>query len=145
MKKEHPRVVGTTESAISIAESELGFEFPLSFREWLLENNSKSIEDVTIFPVYDERDPRKTWDSIVRNFKENWLPWLRNNGHSACVEHLLPFGEIGTGDYFCFDLSSITEKSEAPVVIWLRETGKTELVSSDFAQFVRMAEEGMLD
>jgi len=145
MDKKHSRVIGTTESAISNAESELGFGFPPSFRNWILENNTRGIEDVTIFPVYDERDPRKTWDSIVRNFNDNWLSSLRNYGEICSFEHLLPFGEFGTGDYYCFDFSNITEKSEAPVVIWFHETGKTEHISSHFAQFAMMAEKGKLD
>lgn len=45
------RTIGTTESSIQNAEAELGFSFPTSFRNWLLVNNGRGIEDVTIFPV----------------------------------------------------------------------------------------------
>ncbi len=84
------RHIGTTDVAISKAETELGFQFPPTFREWLTENNSRSIEDVTIFPVFDERDPRKTWDSIVRNYTSNWKSWLENYGPEYDFAHLLP-------------------------------------------------------
>jgi cell wall assembly regulator SMI1 len=65
-----PRVIGTTEEAIKRAEKEIGFNFPPSFRAWLLENNGLGIDGVdSIFPVLDERDPRKTWDSIARYYQ----------------------------------------------------------------------------
>lgn len=71
-------MIGTTDETISTAEAQLAFKFPPSFREWLLKNNGKGIEDVTIFPVYDERDARKTSDSIVRNFDESWKSWIEH-------------------------------------------------------------------
>lgn len=145
VNKKHPRVIGATERAIFNAESELGVKFPLSFRSWLLENNGKTVENVTIFPVYDERDPRKTWDSIVRNFKENWRSWLENFGDTYDFGHLLPFGEFGSGDYYCFDFSSVVADSEVPVVIWRHDSGQTKLVAKDFAQFIRRVIEGDLD
>jgi len=48
-----PRVFGTTEDAITKAEAALGRVFPPSFRAWLLQNNGRNIEGVTIFPVMD--------------------------------------------------------------------------------------------
>jgi cell wall assembly regulator SMI1 len=67
------RVIGTTEKAIAKAEEEISFRFPPSFRAWLLENNGLQIDGVdTIYPVFDERDPRKTSDSIVRNYRVGW-------------------------------------------------------------------------
>jgi cell wall assembly regulator SMI1 len=139
------RVIGATDAAISKAETELGFQFPRTFREWLKQNNSRSIEDVTIFPVFDERDPRKTWDSIVRNYTSNWKSWLENYGPEYDSAHLLLLGEFGTGDYFCFDYSQIGESGEAPIVLWSHETGEAEFAVNDFAEFVEFVESGELE
>ena len=57
MSKKRPRVIGTTEEAIVKAETELNFCFPSSFREWLIQNNGLGFESISIFPVFDERDP----------------------------------------------------------------------------------------
>jgi cell wall assembly regulator SMI1 len=78
MSSERPRFLGTTEDAITKAETALGRAFPPSFRAWLLQNNGRDIEGVTIFPVMDQRDPRKTWNSIDRQFREGWSRWLAN-------------------------------------------------------------------
>lgn len=141
----HPRVIGTSDSAISKAESELGFLFPDTFRAWLLENNGKSIEDITIFPVFDERDPRKTWDSIARNYNSNWRSWLDNFEREHDFSKLLPFGEFGTGDYICFDFFQLGSGEETIVVIWSHETGETDVIASDFAKFVELAKAGELE
>lgn len=98
-----------------------------------------------IFPVFDNRDPRKTWDSIVRNFNENWRNWVSIFDEEHNLSKLLPFGEFGSGDYFCFDFSTIVPNGEAAIVLWDHETGETHLVADDFAQFVEMAERGELD
>jgi cell wall assembly regulator SMI1 len=139
------RIIGTSDSAISNAESELGFEFPVTFREWLKHNNGRSIESVKIFPVFDERDPRTTWDSIVRNFKSNWNTWLENFGPKFDLKHLLPFGEFGTGDYFCFDFSTLGTTGEPIVTLWSHESGKTEFVANTFADFIDLVEAGEIN
>lgn len=145
MGGKHPRVIGTTIEAIEKAEKDLGFLLSPSHRDWLLSNNGKYLEDITIFPVFDERDPRKTWDSIVRNFNENWQSWVSNFGAAYNFSHLLPFGEFGTGDYFCFDFSSVGLNSEAVVVRWSHETGETEHIAKNFAEFVLKVEAGVLN
>ena len=72
------RVIGTSTDAIQAAEKELGRALPKSFSDWLLANNGKSLGALTIFPVLDARDPRKTWESIVHHFKKDWQEWLEN-------------------------------------------------------------------
>ncbi len=141
----HRRVIGTDDLTISKAESELGFLLTLTFREWLKLNNGRSIEDVTVFPVFDERDPRKTWDSIVRNYQTNWRTWLDNIGAEHDFSHLLPLGDFGSGDYFCFDFSRFGESHEPVIVLWYHETGETKIVANDFAEFVGLVESGELE
>jgi hypothetical protein len=143
MSKKRPRIIGTTEDAIMKAEAELNFKFPASFRSWLIQNNSLGFEGVSIFPVFDDRDPRKTSDSIVRNYNVNWLAWLENfEGEGMSFEHLLPFAEFGTGDYYCFDYNEIDSNGEARVVHWSHETGETEFRGRNFEDFLEKQKRG---
>ncbi|MDR3054623.1 MAG: SMI1/KNR4 family protein [Zoogloeaceae bacterium] len=140
------RVIGTTIEAIRAAETDLGRALPPSFADWLLANNSKCVEDVTIFPVFDAREPRKTWDSIVRHFNEEWQEWQKNfSGTSLDFSQLLPFGEFGTGDYYCFDYANPAGDGEIGVVLWSHETGETSLVADNFLEFVERLENGEID
>lgn len=143
MKDKKLRVIGTTEDAIANAEGELGFRFPPSFRSWLLMNNGLSAGGVSIFPCYDERDVRKTWDSIVRNYRTNWAAWLENFAdEEMSFEHLLPFGNFGTGDYYCFDYSRVRADGELPVVRWSHETGEVEERAETFKEFLERLRQG---
>ena len=131
------RIIGTTPSCIKDAEKQLGFVFPPSFRAWLLENNGMHLNSVSIFPVFDPRDPRKTADSIVREYTGNWQGWLRDVIIDADeFTFLLPFGSFGTGDYYCFDCRCAGASGEMPVVLWNHETLQCEYRASDFATFV---------
>lgn len=142
----HARVIGTTDEAIARAEAETGFRFPLSFREWLLNNNGLGIEGIRVFPVFDERDPRKTWDSIVREHKgarSFWADVFADDGRS--FNDLLAFAEFGTGDYYCFDYSAPTEPSESLIVLVSHETGDRSARASTFAEFAAKAASGAFE
>ena len=140
------RIIGTAEDVIAKAESELGFRLPPSFRLWLLTNNGLQVGAVSIFPVHDERDTRKTWDSIVRNYRVNWAGWLENfSDEEMTFAHLLPFGEYGTGDYYCFDYSRVRADGEVPVVRWSHETGEIEDRAETFPEFLEKAASGEYD
>lgn len=131
------RVIGTTLDAIHAAELELGRPLPKSFADWLLENNGKNLGALVVFPVFDARDPRKTWESIVRHFKERWLEWRENFSDSSLdLSQLLPFAEFGTGDYYCFDYGMLGDAGEPVVVLWLHESGKTLVISDNFSAFL---------
>ena len=137
MSVKRRRIIGTTEDSIRRAETELGRTFPLSFRQWLITNNGLGAEGITVFPVHDERDSRKTWDSIVRNYCENWSEWKKNFADAGrSFEHLLPFAEYGTGDYYCFDYSRLDDDGETPVVHWSHDTGEIEDRARTFALFL---------
>lgn len=147
MSRRTPKVFGTTEGAIRRAEMTLGRTLPPSFRQWLLANNGHGLrgqaDDVTIFPVVDDRDLPTTWDSIVRQYKENWASWLENfEGDDRDFGHLLPFAEFGSGDYYCFDYSRQDSHGEPPVVRWSHETGDTEDRAESFPAFVTKIEAG---
>jgi cell wall assembly regulator SMI1 len=141
-----PRVIGTTEAAIATAESEVGRRFPPSFRRWLALNNSKGLDAVRVFPVLDERDKRKTWDSISRQHKI-WQSYCTDTHPDGAhgLQHLLPFAEFGTGDYYCFDYSTTTEAGEVAVVHWSHETGSTSPRASSFTDFAERLQRGDFD
>jgi len=142
MPKKHSRQIGTTAEAIARAEAELGFTLPPSFREWLLKNNGLGEDGVSIFPVFDERDPRMTWDSIVRQNEGGQWPGepFEDEGRDFC--HLLPFADYGTGDYYCFDYSRRRADGEVPVVRWSHETGECEDRGETFDDFLRRLRAG---
>ncbi|MDQ3711630.1 MAG: SMI1/KNR4 family protein [Acidobacteriota bacterium] len=108
-----------------------------------MQNNGLGVEAVTIFPVFDERDARKTWDSIARNYKENWLENFKDEQIS--FEHLLPFAEFGTGDFYCFDYSKSYLNGEISVVHWSHETGETEICGKNFEDFLEKLKSGKFD
>ncbi|MBU9189668.1 SMI1/KNR4 family protein [Burkholderia gladioli] len=133
------RVIGTTVAAINAAETELARTLPKSFSEWLLNNNGKALGALVVFPVFDARDPRKTWESIVRHFKGDWQGWRDNfSGSAVDFSQLLPFAEFGTGDYYCFDYKNLGDAGEPVVVLWSHETGETLVVADSFAAFLTM-------
>lgn len=143
MSKKHPRVIGTTDEAIQRAEADLGFAFPPSFRAWLRQNNARQPDGVEIKPVFDERDPRSTFDSIVREYNVNWLGTLENFvDEEGSFSHLLPFSTISSGDYYCFDYRRQRPDGECPVVIWSHETGEYEDRAQNFTDFLAKAESG---
>jgi hypothetical protein len=146
MSNKRQRFIGTSEEAVAKAETELNFKFSPSFRSWLIQNNGLCVEDVNIFPVFDERDARKTFDSIVRNYKVNWLDWLEKfEDKEISFEHLLPFVEFGTGDFYCFDYSKIDSNGEVPVVHWSQKTGETEIRGENFEDFLEKLKRGEFD
>ena len=131
------RVIGTTEGAIALAEAELHRARPPSFRTWLLQNNGKGIDSVSVFPVVDARDKRKTWDSIVRQQKL-WQSYCEDvfPGQAERFACLLPFAHFGTGDYYCFEYSGVAPEGETKVVAWSHETGDTKPRGTSFTDFV---------
>ncbi|AZC23158.1 SMI1/KNR4 family protein [Pseudomonas sessilinigenes] len=131
------RVLGTTQEAIHAAETQLGLPLPKSFADWLLANNGRALGALVVLPVFDARDPRKTWDSIVRYFQGGWQRWQENFGDrpEGC-SRLLPFAEFGTGDCYCFDYATLGETGEPVVVLWSHETGQASVVADSYAAFL---------
>ncbi len=99
-----------------------------------------------IFPVRDDRDLRKTWNSIVREYNENWQKWLENFEEGEIkTDYLLPFANFGTGDFYCFDYEDCLSDGECPVVWWSHETGETEHRAASFTEFVEKVRTGEFD
>jgi hypothetical protein len=131
------RIVGTVEEAIEIEEAALNRVLPDSFKSWLLDNNGTDLDWLHIYPIRDERDTRKTWQSLSYNFEHEWAE-CRKKFYQAdqIFSHLLPFADFGTGDFYCFDYSVEGPSRERQVVLWSSETGRTEFGAENFAEFV---------
>ncbi|WP_110996512.1 SMI1/KNR4 family protein [Pseudomonas sichuanensis] len=131
------RIIGTTIAAIKDAEQKLKMQFPESFTEWLLLNNGRSLGALVIFPVFDSRDPRKTWESIVKIYSGSWSEWLEifsEDGKN--FSGLLPFAEFGTGDFYCFNYEVLGSSGEPVVGIWSHEVGGFVKVADSFNDFI---------
>ncbi|WFR81575.1 SMI1/KNR4 family protein [Janthinobacterium rivuli] len=130
---------GTSAAAIAAAAQALGRPLPPSYAAWLLDNNGRALGALTLFPVYDADNPRKTWESIDRHYREGWQAWLDNFAGSG-IDHasLLPFAQFGTGDYYCFDYAQSGPSGEPVVVLWSHETGTTSTVAPDFSAFLAL-------
>ncbi len=139
------RTIGTTTDALDRAEKELGKRLPSSFRKWLAENNGTGADAVRIFPVLDDRDQRKTWDSIVRQ-RSLWQSYCSDVlGSQDEFDSLLPFADFGTGDYYCFDYSNVDKAGEPAVVHWSHETGETSPRAVSFTDFLQRLAVGEFD
>ncbi len=66
-------------------------------------------------------------------------------GQGRHFEHLLPFADFGTGDYYCFDYEGVPSDQEPPVVHWSHETGETEPRATSFRDFVVKATAGAFE
>ena len=110
--------IGTSQAAIAAAEQALGRTLPASYVQWLLVNNGRALGALSVFPVYDEANARKTWESIVRHYNTSWQAWLENVDGGNDASTLLPFAQFGTGDYYCFDYAQTGPSGEPVVVLW---------------------------
>ena len=129
--------------AIRSEEEKLGKKLSPSFSVWLIEHNGTNIEGIHIFPVLDLRDKRMTWESLSHNVENEWAGWLEVHEDSEYeFDHLLPFANFGTGDYYCFDYSNLLSPDEPIIVHWSHETAETEFRAKDFNDFVIKAEHG---
>jgi len=130
------RVIGTTIEAINSEELKLGKKLPPSFSTWLIEHNGTNVEGIHIYPVLDPRDKRMTWESLSHNIANGWAAWLENfEDDDLSFEHLLPFANFGTGDYYCFDYANDGCGDEKVVVLWSHETGETSFRANNFEEF----------
>ena len=130
--------IGTSLAAIAAAEQALGRTLPASYVQWLLPNNGRALGALSVFPVYDEANARKTWESIARHYNTSWQEWLEHVDGGNDASTLLPFAQLGTGDYYCFDYAQTGPSGEPVVVLWSHETGATSTVAPDFAAFLAL-------
>ena len=130
--------IGTSLAAIAAAEQALGRTLPASYVQWSLPYNGRALGALSVFPVYDEANARKTWESIARHYNTSWQEWLEHVDGGNDASTLLPFAQFGTGDYYCFDYAQTGPSGEPVVVLWSHETGATSTVAPDFAAFLAL-------
>src|SRR5450830_48924 len=82
--------IGTSQAAIAAAEQALGRTLPAFYVQWLLLNNGRALGALSVFPVYDETNARKTWESIARHYNTSWQEWLENVDGGNDASTLLP-------------------------------------------------------
>jgi len=74
------------------------------------------------------------------------LAWIDNfEDQGKNFEHLLPFAEVGNGDYYCFDYGGYILNVEVPVVCWSHETGETKSRGENFEDFLNRLRFGEFD
>ena len=131
-------MIGTTEEMIKREESVLNKRLPISFKNWLLKNNGTGIGGISIFPVKDENNIKKTWESISSYFTQQWASDIAvfEDEDGMDFSHLLPFG-YGNADYYCFDYSE--NDTDPSIVIWFHENGETEYRAANFIEFEQKA------
>ena len=100
----------------------------------MLKNNGQDLGEIHIYPVRDERDTRKTWESLVYNLEHEWTESV-SEFKQALFAHLLPFADAGNGDFYCFDYSVAEKDGERPVIVWSRESGEAVSFAPDFSAF----------
>jgi hypothetical protein len=132
------------EEAIEVEESLFGRKLPWSFKDWLLENNGLDIAEIHIYPVRDERDTRKNWESLSYLMKHDWIEGLRKFNREI-YSHLVPFADFGTGDFNCFDYSVAEIKGERPIVLWSHASGETDFFAADFKAFESKVQDAVRD
>jgi len=95
-------------------------------------------------PVRDERDTRKTWESLSYLLRNEWAEALKKFKRTT-YSHLLPFADFGTADYYCFDYSVPEKMSEQPIVLCSHETGEVKFCAGNFRVFVKKIHGGVID
>lgn len=115
---------------ISLAEDQLGTQFPAGYRQRLMQDNGGEVDlgdtgddPWVLFPVKDDSDEkclRRSWDDVVRHTKRK-----RGRSHFPC--DAVAIGEDGSGDL----LLLIPQGSDWALATWDHETGDTSPVPRD--------------
>src|SRR4051794_37186057 len=94
----HTRKIGVDELDIKAAEEQLGADFPEQYKELVKLVNNAELGEWILFPIKDHRNPKKTWDDIVRQNTE-----VREEDMS---KDLIAIGDDGSGDKLCLKISN---------------------------------------
>ncbi|PUB01279.1 SMI1/KNR4 family protein, partial [Paenisporosarcina sp. OV554] len=66
----HTRKIGVIELDLKAAEEKLGAVFPEQYKDLFKLVNNTEIGEWILYPIKDHRNPKKTWDDIVRQNTE---------------------------------------------------------------------------
>jgi len=120
---------------IELEENELKTSLPNSFKQFLMQyNGAKLYNNYQIFGVYNPKDPKKSWDSILRqNKQEVKCLGLRSS--------LIIFCKDDYGNAICFDTEDVSIEGEYGVVFVDHESGIETKVADSFYDWVIGLEE----
>lgn len=119
---------GPAEAAqIAAAERALQVTLPSSYKAFLLKHNGAAAHDTSIYGVGIGEDDEEALDLTVMNLKarEDELP-----------AQFLAFAATLSGDSYCFDVSSLDEDGECPVLLLDQDEGHLVAVCGTFGEWL---------
>lgn len=122
------RKPGVTDFDIQLAEEKLGAVFPEQYKALFRVVNNSEIGEWTLFPIKDQKNPKKTWDDVVRQ-----------NQDAKMSDDLIAIGDDGTGDKLC--LQVINGKMNDKIYIWNHETAEIKEYASNLKVFIKLGTE----
>jgi hypothetical protein len=122
----HTRKLGVDESDIKSAEDKLGAVFSEQYKELFKLVNNAEIGEWILYPIKDNRNPKKTWDDIVRQNTE-----VRGEDMS---KDLIAIGDDGSGDKLCLKINDGIMGNE--IYLWYHEDGELEEYAPDLKEFI---------
>lgn len=122
----HTRKPGVDEVDIKAAEEKLGAIFPEQYRELFKLVNNAEIDEWILYPVRDHRNPKKTWDDVVRQNIE-----VRDEAMGA---DLVVIGDDGSGDKLC--LRNDNGIMGDFIYLWYHEDLEIEELAPNIKEFI---------
>ncbi|SFA99804.1 MULTISPECIES: SMI1/KNR4 family protein [unclassified Bacillus (in: firmicutes)] len=122
---------GVDELDIKLAEEKLGAIFPEQYKELFKLVNNAEIGEWILYPIKDHRNPKKTWDDVVRQNIE-----VIEEGMS---KDLIAIGDDGSGDKICLKINN--GKMEDVIYLWYHETTEIDEYAPNLEGFIILISE----
>ena len=123
--------IGASEEIIAATEREMGVLFPEGLKSiWRKSNGLDLPGGWRLFPVFDQKEPRKTCNHIgYENTKGRW---------SYMDQSLISIAGGDTGNQLVLKRNGV--KLEETIFLWNHETNKIKAWGKDFEYFMAKAE-----